>query len=195
MTTSERPAKKKSMFDVSPDAANLWYNISTYTSIIAAGLALLGAVGSAFMSAKKEEFANQSAETERSARLEIERKLAPRHLSAEQIRIISEAAGKFPGQAIKIYSPLGDSEAERYAGEFFKLFTAAGWNAEGMSAAFRSPKMGLSLGISSEDFSSPPPGAEPLIKALESLNLLNGAVADQSVPKGSIAMIVGAKQN
>lgn len=227
MAPREQKAKKRSMFDVSLTTANFWFDASNIALVIGAIIVGLGTFGVYKMGAIREKFAderisfnesetakaNENAEIvrksnlilqsdlerERSARLKLEQKLAPRHLGDEQAKTIADAIRAFPGQPITIVAPMGDAEAEAYAAEFILMFRAAGWN-PGVAnlpdlAVFTPSPTGLLLAINKEDSDAhtPPPSAMPLLEVFNSLGLVTSAKVEKIAPKGSILLIVGTK--
>lgn len=136
-------------------------------------------------------------ERERTARLKLESKLAPRHLSAEDMKAIVEAIKPYAGQKVDVFVPLGDTEAKVYAADFVKSFRDAGWNAganDGISqAAYIGTPRGLILQVSQADASSPPASVIHLGEALRSLGLLRDGESDPQLAAGGIRLIVGSK--
>ncbi|GAC1044253.1 hypothetical protein thsrh120_42570 [Rhizobium sp. No.120] len=227
MAPSEQKAKKKSMFDISLATANFWFDAANIALLIGAIFVGLGTFGVYKMGAIKEKFAderisynenetakaNENAEIvrksnlvlqadlerERSARLKLEKNLAPRHLGDEQAKVIADAIKSFRGQSITIISPIGDAEAEAYAAEFILMFKNAGWNPGTADlpdlAVFTPSPTGLVLAINKEDSDArtPPPSAMPLLEVFSSLGLVSSAKAEKIAPKGGILLIVGTK--
>jgi hypothetical protein len=72
-------------------------------------------------------------ERERAARLKLEGKIAPRHLSDGQKAALLAALKAFKGQKIDVVCLLGDSEGKAFALEFDAIFRAAGWDDGGGS--------------------------------------------------------------
>jgi hypothetical protein len=74
--------------------------------------------------------ANRIAEGERLARVKIEEKIAPRRLSAEQIRTVADKLRRFTGQRINFFATAGDAEAIGIADDILKALNgpnSAGW--------------------------------------------------------------------
>ncbi|ASW07867.1 hypothetical protein [Rhizobium sp. 11515TR] len=227
MASSEQKIKKKSMFNVSLATANFSFDASNLSLLVGAIFVCLGTFGVFKFGAIKEKFAderisfnesetakaNENAEIvrksnlvlqsdlerERAARLKLENKVAPRHLRAEQAKVIVEAIKPFQGQRILVTSIMGDAEAETYAVEFIGMFREAGWNPGASNqpdlALFTPSPVGVLLSISNEDAATPPPGANPLFDVFKSLGILTAGTTNPKVAKGSISLIVGTKPN
>jgi hypothetical protein len=74
--------------------------------------------------------ANRIAEGERLARVKIEEKIAPRRLSAEQIRTVADKLRRFTGQRLNFFATAGDAEAIGIADDILKALNgpnSAGW--------------------------------------------------------------------
>jgi len=71
--------------------------------------------------------ANQKAEEERLARLKIEEKLAPRHMTADQQQAIAGKLKAFAGQKLNVFVYASDQEVVRFANSLIPALQSAGW--------------------------------------------------------------------
>jgi len=87
-------------------------------------------------------------EKERAARLQLEERLNPRHMSAEQRRAIPSALAPFQGQKLSIVTYPGDPEIAAFAGEIRATLAAAGIAVKMAPAlVFGKPQSGIALEV------------------------------------------------
>jgi hypothetical protein len=141
-------------------------------------------------------------EKERSARLELESKLAYRHLSEDQKRAFVSALLPFAGQKVKIESPLGDAEAKSYRDEFVPLFEEAKWDHNGGAgiiegAAYSIEPMGIEVTVHqvNESQGTTNDAINALIKVVGDLGLFDsgGPRMNPQVADGEVLFRVGHK--
>ncbi len=89
--------------------------------------------------------ANQKAETERLARTQLENKMKPRHLTAEQQAKLARLLGDEP-EPISIYNQAFDGESGDYADDFTAAFKAAKWQTWGPNRSRMTPEHGIEIG-------------------------------------------------
>ena len=77
-------------------------------------------------------------EEEKSARLEIQRQLAPRYLSPKERKVIAEAIRPYAGHEIKV-AGIGDPESVLYADQFAMLLETSKWQVEKIHGALLGP--------------------------------------------------------
>lgn len=112
--------------------------------------------------------ANKKAEEERLARLKIEERLAPRRMTAEQIRHLQERLGQFSGQPVRISYLIGDVESQAYGSQFTEVLTSIGWQvASGLPSMFNF----AGIAIGAQDTTDVPEAAEAMAKALETAGI------------------------
>ncbi len=136
-------------------------------------------------------------ERERTARLKIESKIAPRHLSSEETKIIADAIRPFAGQAVRITIPLGNVEARTYAEDFVQAFRLAGWDPGDSDvipqSGYSEAIIGVLLLASELDREDPPASIIRLLDALKGLGILKMGDIDRNLEKGSIVLAIGSK--
>lgn len=77
-------------------------------------------------------------EQERQRTLELERKLAPRFLTASESAAVTRALRPYAGHEIRVMR-LGDAEAGQYADQFIRAINAAGWNVDVTAVGILAP--------------------------------------------------------
>lgn len=136
-------------------------------------------------------------ERERTARLQLENKVAPRHLSEAHKGALMKALTPLAGSKVHVISALGDAEARAFADDFISVFKAAGWNlGEGASEGVFEGSRGITVVVNQGNLQSNivPRGANELFEAVTSLGLTNakGFCCGQTPPE-IIAFMVGSK--
>lgn len=142
-------------------------------------------------------------EKERSARLKLEAKIAPRRLSDSDKRSLIDALKPFAGQKCIISSSLGSAESETYADDFVKVIDAAGWDHNGNHGILASVRSKVLIGIQITVHPGPDPtggmvtqGILALIKTARKLGLTEGPhefYTDPAVPTGVVEIRIGTK--
>lgn len=89
--------------------------------------------------------ANQKAESERLARTQLENKMRPRHLTAEQLAKLASLLEDTP-VPISIYSQALDGESGDYADDFTAAFKAAKWQTLGPNQSRMTHDHGIEIG-------------------------------------------------
>lgn len=155
VTTKQRPRTVKAlMWYVTEPTASFLFSVSNVALIIGATAVLIGTIGSILMGAAKEQFSNerisaneaetahakeaaalaiQKAEQERTGRMQLELKLAPRRLSATQsaviareLKPIAQASG-FVKQHASVIAIPETNEANNFAMDLSAAIANAGW--------------------------------------------------------------------
>ena len=130
-------------------------------------------------------------EKEKLARLDIERRLAPRFISDKERQIIWEAIKAFPLHSIKI-APVGNPESVHYAAQFGQLFEAANWRVEKIEGALLGPaQYGLVLVIPKQ----PGKAAQAFISGLNKAGIVFRHHFDDRFGPEGIELRVGDKDS
>lgn len=133
-------------------------------------------------------------ERERSERLRLEARVAPRSISAEQRATIVRTLRPAPGQKFTagIRVPYGTAESTRYADQLRAVFLAAGWNApdvvHNMVAGVQQPSgvIVVATGQSS-------PSGALIRRAFQQSDVEAQYQTDPALPLDSVVIIVGQK--
>ena len=121
--------------------------------------------------------ANRIAEQERLARIKIEERLAPRHLSNEQIAQLSRDLPALRGKSVNVVFITGDPETGRYASTLESALKAAGLNVQLIPAMILGQvRNGLTLEIGTNRMQD----ANVLANAL-----INAGLAEKPVPSAT----------
>jgi hypothetical protein len=159
------------MFDVSPDAANFWFDISNLALLAGAVLVAMGTYGTIKFSGVKEKFADEriaanELETKRAiadsdiakqaaseanaraaeARLALEKFKAPRLLSLEQMASISKRVPNLPMNSVTVGATEISVEAIALAEQIFKILSMSGLRPHANNA-FASNNFGIFTGV------------------------------------------------
>jgi hypothetical protein len=121
---------------------------------------------------KETAAANESAEKERLARIELEQQLVPRRLTANQRERLVGSLHGFTG-GVTIVSPMLDPEATDFGDDFEVALKAAGWETLRIRD-FITVKTGVSVGAFIG--SGPLPGIRRLHEALNAAGIANNEV-------------------
>ncbi|MDZ4341430.1 MAG: hypothetical protein U1E51_03220 [Candidatus Binatia bacterium] len=142
-------------------------------------------------------------EKERSARLELEAKIAPRRLSESDKKALIAALKPFAGQKCLISYSLGSAESDTYSDDFVKVVDAAGWDHNGLNGIFGSVRSAVVTGVqiavhpdSDRGGGIVTPGILALIKSARKLGLTEGPhefYTDPGIPAGVVEIRVGTK--
>jgi len=141
------------------------------------------------------------AEAERSL-IELQERIKPRHLTAEQqTRAIDRLVNAPKGQ-LEIRCPVGNPEALSFGRELLELFRVSGWDVVLNDRVIIVPApVGLKLWIHSEQLASEgiqvtqeaPIRASSILDAFAYARLSIEGQFNHDLPKGSLALIVGFK--
>lgn len=134
--------------------------------------------------------ANQAAERERLARVELERKIAPRRLTGEQRAKMLRILERDTGHAVIFVSRLMDAEGADFANDFVSVLTAANWNAQSTPM-----HTGNQEGVSISTVSGARlPGISTLSTALDSIGILHNQTSrkpdDKTIPSGFLPEVI-----
>jgi hypothetical protein len=140
-------------------------------------------------------------EKERTKRLKLEAKIAPRRLSESDKKVLIAALKPFAGQKCIITSMLGNVESKVYAEDWIKVLQSAGWDHSGdngiIEAVYSNPIFGIQITVhqSEPGIGMATKGIMALIKTARSLGLTEGPEFYQlpEVPAGTVDIKIGAK--
>lgn len=136
------------------------------------------------------------AESERLARLKLEREMSPRRLTAQQIEEIGKSLKPFAGKTVSVATYRSDPEAMILALQIMEGLTKAGLLVHNMVGAYSAVGLPISLGVVVDTNSSNKPLESALLKALATRTSLlpshgpvqfgaNSEMSMSPLPKGS----------
>lgn len=146
------------------------------------------------ISLRVEEEARKRAEAEK-ALLELQERVKPRHLTAQQRKQLIEVLKKNPSNLEVINCVLADAESCAFATELNAVFKEAGWTTGGVvSFAFAfMTEVPVGLEVWAQGFEPAPPQVGIIDAAFKSAGLRATGRIDPSRRVGQIKLIVGAK--
>lgn len=131
------------------------------------------------------------------ALLELQERIEPRHLTAEQRGNLVRLLKARDASEIEVVALVGDSEAKAFAVELKAALDEAGWKTGSavIEVVFVAPYpvIGLFLSIRDEQTAAPPPSLEVLYRAMERAGLAVEAITDTSQASGTLKLLVGHK--
>ena len=128
-------------------------------------------------------------EEEKSARLEIQRQLAPRYLSPKEQKVIAEAIRPYAGHEIKV-AGIGDPESVLYADQFAMLLESSKWQVEKIHGALLGPPQYGIFVVTSE---KPDQAVQALIAALKNAGIRFKPQVDKRLTPEGVMLRVGDK--
>lgn len=142
-------------------------------------------------------------EQERTARLTLEAKLAPRRLSESDKKLLIAALKPFKGQKCIISYALANTESDIYANDFVNVLDSAGWDHNGKNgiqgSIWSNPLVGIQITVQRGPDSTAgmvTPGIGVLIKTMRKLGLTGGPYefyTDPAIPTGMVDIRIGTK--
>lgn len=131
------------------------------------------------------------AEAER-ALIELQEKVKPRHLTAEQRARLLELLKANPKGTIHVSAVTGDAESIAFGRELAEVLSEAGWNV-GFNdiLTFGGTPVGVFITLRSKE--NVPVRAIILQKALEQVGISAPAELNPNMPEDSVALVVGNK--
>jgi hypothetical protein len=131
---------------------------------------------------------------------------AARHLKEGDKSALIESLSQFNGQKVKIVSVFGDSEGDRYKGEFLEVLQKAKWSFtdhDVLSVMMRPVPEGVQVTVNPDDAKSDGNdtivlhSAAVLSKMLHNLGITsaNSIFTNPGVPKDTISLVIGTKPN
>lgn len=132
-------------------------------------------------------------EEERTARLKIEERLAPRRLTQEQQNSVTTKLRDFPGEKLNIQLPGDDPEITHLANQLLACFEGAGWHVATLVGTDMSRSVsGILIEIDTDASSSSRKAAVALASALRAENVAVGGPMPPSGLGGS-GMFIGGR--
>jgi hypothetical protein len=137
-----------------------------------------------------------NAETKRAeaekALLELQERIKPRHLSAQQNARFLELLNANPKGSVEVRCPIGDPEIYNFALEIEAVLKAAGWQTTLNNRVIITPMpVGLKMWVRSGQ--TAPAHAIALLNILDLIGLTPVAEQNPELPEGQTVLIVGAK--
>ncbi len=121
---------------------------------------------------------------------QLERRIAPRTLSPEQLKTIRDTLHHSGSYSISISAISGDQEAFQFAEYLKQAISAGGWQVEGVNQVVRSgPVIGLMISVGADPA---PAHANILYQALKVSGFVASGNLDQNLPQGRVDLIVGS---
>jgi hypothetical protein len=132
----------------------------------------------------------QQAAAEQALR-KVQEQQRPRRLTEAQFFSLLPQLHNGPKGRVKIGSPVGDAEAERFADLFYGVLATVGWTTErNRVLQLEEPPVGLKLDVGRADMA---PHGEFLRQILQGIGLEVSYLSDQDVPEGVVLFTVGQK--
>lgn len=131
--------------------------------------------------------------------LEVQERIKPRHLTADQRALLIALLTANPRGAISIACMSGNKESADFARELAGVLSLAGWHVSGptemvvFSETGSGPPIGLSLTIASGEDGKVPIRAKVLQQALERIGLSAPANVNPHMTPDDLSMFVGVK--
>jgi hypothetical protein len=124
--------------------------------------------------------------------LELQERLKPRTLSAEQRRTLVATLRRARKGPVEIARLMGDSEASAFGTQLNEALEASGWRTGGLSTVLPGEDVtGVVILIS--DAADPPAHTEAIEGALQSVGILSVRRTRPGVPEGTVRIWVGHK--
>ncbi len=136
----------------------------------------------------------ERAATAERALLELQERVKPRHLSAEQRKKLIEVLTPAAKGPIKVSHLLLDEEGRSFATQIDEALIAAGWSSDGVGKDMifgGATPVGVALNFHSAK--SPPPHTAVLFDALSGAGLSPTLAENPHIPEGTVEILVGIK--
>ena len=126
--------------------------------------------------------------------LELQQRIKPRHLSAEQESRLTEALKAAPIRGlVEIMCILGDGEGKALSVQLDGILKVAGWETTGVSQGIFSPANPVGMGIVVHSRTSAPPYAAALQHAFVVAGMPIAGAEEDKLPEGKVRLTIGIK--
>ena len=137
----------------------------------------------------------EKAATAERALLQLQRRMEPRKISADQrVRLMEILSGGPKGQ-VAIGCVLGDGEGQTFANDIEGVLKASGWETTGVSQGAYSGGNPIGFGIIVRSATSAPPFASALQRAFFSIGIPMAGAENPQLAEGTVQILVGNKPN
>lgn len=133
--------------------------------------------------------------TAEQALLQVQRRIEPRKISADQRARLVEILSHGPKGRVAINCVLGDGEGQAFANDIDAVLKASGWESAGVKQGAYSGGNPIGFGILVRNAMSAPAYAAALQRAFFSIGMPMGGAEDSKIPDGAVEILVGNKPN
>lgn len=126
--------------------------------------------------------------------LELQEKLKPRRIVADQRARLIAILRSAPKGPVKVTCVLGDGEGFNFAGEVVGVLQAAGWEVDGVNQGVFTPTNPVGLFVRVRSPANVPPYAPALLQAFNSVGLRLDWAEGSTVAENRVEIIVGNKR-
>ena len=129
------------------------------------------------------------------ALLQLQRRMEPRRISADQRARLVEILSNGPKGKVSINCVLGDAEGQAFADDIDSVLKASGWDNSGVNQGVYSGGNPVGFGIVVRSAIDAPPYAVTLQRAFFSIGIPMAGAEKLDVPEGAVEILVGNKPN